>query len=107
MCYNICILAIQDFSEGIQLVRHTGYLLLCDLLPDCVCLSVGWTQRTDSNVFPLSRICTLTTLLRSLQAFTVLQLYSKLLGVYYIYTMNTEAGCVSIFARLRVIVTKH
>ena len=37
----------------------------CDLLPDRVCLSAGWTQRNDSNVFPLSCICTFTKLLRS------------------------------------------
>ena len=79
----------------------------CDLLPDRVCLSAGWTQRNDSNVFPLSRICTFTTLLRSFTSTYSITTHSKLLGVYYKYTMNTDAGCVSIFSRLRVIVTQH
>ena len=55
----------------------------------------------------LSPIFTLTTLLRSFTSTYSITTNSNLSGVYYIYNRDTDAGCVSIFARLRVIVTQH
>ena len=58
-------------------------------------------------MFPLSRICAFTTILRSFTSTYSTTITSNLLGTYYIYNRNTDAGCVSIFDRLRVIVTQH
>ena len=58
-------------------------------------------------MFPLSRICTFTTLLRSFTSTYRTKTMSNLSGMYYTYNRNTDAGCVSNFDRLRVIVTQH